>query len=145
MANALAKARSVEGDLVLGVDTAVEVDGRIFGKPRDEAEARRVLRLLEGREHNVWSGLALVGGGRERTTASATEVRFRRLGPEEIDWYVARGEWRERAGGYAIQGRGAALVDRIEGDYFNVVGLPVAELVRLAPELVMATPAATGT
>lgn len=136
LANALAKARSVGGDLVLGADTAVELDDRLLGKPRDEAEARGFLRLLEGRMHRVWSGLALVARpGGERLTTSVTHVRFRALGPRDIDSYVDTGEWRGRAGGYAIQERGATLVDRIEGDYSNVVGLPVAALVRLAPEL----------
>ena len=83
----------------------------------------------------MWSGLALIEGGRERTAAAVTEVRFRALEAADVDRYVATGEWRGRAGGYAIQGRGAALVERIEGDYLNVVGLPVAELVRLAPAL----------
>lgn len=137
LANALAKARSVEGELVLGVDTAVELDDRVLGKPVTEAEARSYIRLLEGRTHRVWSGLALVGEGNERLGTSVTHVRFRPLGPRDIDWYVETGEWRDRAGGYAIQERGAALVDRIEGDYSNVVGLPVARLVRLAPELLI--------
>ena len=138
LANALAKARSVEGELVLGVDTAVELENRVLGKPRDEAEARSFLRLLEGRTHRVWSGLAVLGGrAGERLGTSVTHVRFRPLGPRDIDWYVETGEWRDRAGGYAIQERGAALVDRIEGDYSNVVGLPVARLVRLAPELLI--------
>lgn len=136
LANALAKARSVPGRLVLGADTAVELDRRIFGKPASEAEARSFLRILEGRTHRVWTGLALVGGpGGDRLGASVTHVRFRRLGPRDIDWYAETGEWQGRAGAYAIQERGAALVDRIGGDYTNVVGLPVARLVRLAPEL----------
>jgi len=137
LANALAKARSVHGELVLGADTAVELEGRVLGKPRDESEARSYLRLLEGRMHRVWSGLALVRDGDERLGTSATNVRFRALDPRDIDWYVETGEWRGRAGAYAIQERGAALVDRIEGDYSNVVGLPVARLVRLAPELLI--------
>jgi len=137
LANALAKARSVQGELVLAVDTAVELDYRVLGKPSDEAEARSYLRLLEGRTHRVWSGLALVREGNEQLGSSVTLVHFRPLGPREIDWYAETGEWRERAGGYAIQERGAALVDRIEGDYTNVVGLPVARLVRLAPELLV--------
>lgn len=135
LANAVAKARSVEGALVLAVDTAVELDGRVLGKPGDEAEARSFLRLLEGRMHRVWSGLVLVRDGDERLGTSVTNVRFRALSPRDIDWYVSTGEWRGRAGAYAIQERGAALVDRIEGDYSNVVGLPVARLVALAPEL----------
>ena len=134
--NALRKARAVEGERVLGVDTEVVLDGRVFGKPVDEDEAETLLRRLSGRTHEVWSGVALLRGGDERTGNARTRVRFRRLEDPDLRWYLASGEWRERAGGYAIQGRGAALVEEIEGDYWNVVGLPVAELVRLAPDLV---------
>jgi septum formation protein len=134
--NALRKARSMSAERVLGVDTVVSCGGRLLGKPRHQEEARSFLEQLQGREHEVWSGLALLDGGGERTAASVTAVRFRCLDRADIDWYLASGEWRERAGGYAIQGRGAALVERIDGDYNNVVGLPVAELLRLAPELV---------
>jgi septum formation protein len=124
------KARSVSGDgPVLGVDTEVAVDGRVYGKPADEAAARTMLAELAGREHLVVSGLTLIAGDREQTGLSVTSVRFRPLEADEIEAYVAAGEWQGRAGGYAIQGRGAALVERIEGDYFNVVGLPVALLV----------------
>jgi septum formation protein len=133
--NALRKARSVSGGRVLGVDTAVVLDGRFFGKPRDREEAETFLRRLSGRGHEVWSGVALCEGGSERTTATVTRVRFRLLEQADIDWYLATGEWRERAGGYAIQGRGAALVAEIEGDYSNVVGLPIPALVELAPDL----------
>ncbi len=133
--NALLKARAVAGEPVLGVDTAVVVDDRVLGKPRDEAQAREFLAALSGRSHQVWSGIAIVERGGERTAAAVTEVRFMALQAADVERYVATGEWRGRAGGYAIQGRGAALVERIEGDYLNVVGLPVAELVRVAPEL----------
>jgi septum formation protein len=136
MENALRKARAVNGDRVLGVDTTVVLDGRIYGKPADEREAETFLRRLSGRTHEVWSGIALKEGSSERTANACTRVRFRRLEHDDIGWYVGSGEWRGRAGGYAIQGRGAALVDEIEGDYWNVVGLPVAELVRMAPDLV---------
>jgi septum formation protein len=134
--NALRKARSVPGEPVLGVDTAVVLDGRIYGKPRDESEAETFLRSLAGRGHVVLSGIALRRGGVERTDVAVTRVRFRALGTREIDWYLRTGEWRGRAGGYAIQGRGAALVAELEGDYLNVVGLPAPALARLAPELV---------
>jgi septum formation protein len=134
--NALRKARAVPGSLVLGADTAVAVDGQALGKPRDAAQARSFLAILSGREHEVWSGLALRdAGGRERTVADVTRVRFRALTDGQLDWYLDTGEWRERAGGYAIQGRGAALVERVEGDFWTVVGLPVAALLRIAPEL----------
>jgi septum formation protein len=131
--NALRKARAVEGDRVLGVDTTVVVDGRSYGKPETEGEAERTLNLLSGRSHEVWSGIALD----EETAAACTRVSFRRLDAPLIRWYLNSGEWRERAGGYAIQGRGAALVERIDGDFWNVVGLPVPELLRLAPDLLV--------
>jgi septum formation protein len=121
--------------LVLGVDTVVVLGGRVFGKPASEAEARRFLEALSGAEHEVMSGIVVRQGPDERSEVAVTRVRFRALGAPELDWYLGCGEWRERAGGYAIQGRGAALVERIEGDYSNVVGLPVPALVRLAPEL----------
>ena len=133
--NALLKARAVPGERVLGSDTAVAVDDEVLGKPADQAQARAFLERLSGARHAVWSGVALVEGERERTAVDCTEVTFRALDDGEIDWYLATGEWRERAGGYAIQGRGAALVERIEGDYTCVVGLPVAALLGLAPEL----------
>ena len=133
--NARRKARAVPGERVIGVDTAVVLDGRVFGKPRAEAEAERFLRQLSDRTHEVMSGVALLERGRERTDVAVTRVRFRPLSRRDLDWYLASGEWRERAGAYAIQGRGAALVERIEGDYWNVVGLPVPVLLRLAPDL----------
>ena len=145
--NALRKARAVapasvpdEGvsdeERVLGVDTEVVLDGRVFGKAGDEADAEMMLRRLSGRTHEVWSGIALVApGGDERTGSALTRVRFRRLEEPEIAWYLDSGEWRDRAGAYAIQGHGAALVESIEGDFWNVVGLPVAELLRLVPDL----------
>jgi len=123
---------------VLGVDTAVVLDGRVFGKPADAAEAELLLRRLSGRTHEVMSGIHLRAGRDERSDVAVTRVRFRRLEQRDIAWYLASGEWRERAGGYAIQGMGAALVEEIEGDYWNVVGLPVPALLRLAPDLLRA-------
>ena len=136
--NALRKARAVSREPVLGVDTAVVLDGRVHGKPCDEAEAEAFLNRLSGRDHEVMSGIALRRGGAERTALAVTRVRFRELEPAEVAWYLATGEWRERAGGYAIQGRGAALVEQVYGDYLNVVGLPVPALLGLAPDLVFA-------
>jgi septum formation protein len=138
--NALRKARSVaatapDGSVVLGVDTVVSLDGRVFGKPRDAREAEDYLGRLSGRTHEVHSGLALVGPDGESTRGALTKVRFRELSQVDLDWYLAAGEWHGRAGGYAIQGRGAALVEEIEGDYWNVVGLPVSLLIGLAPWL----------
>ena len=134
--NALRKVRAVEGERVLGVDTEVVLDGEVFGKAADEAGAEAYLRRLSGRTHEVWGGIALREGGSERSACAVTRVRFRRLEQADIGWYLATGEWRERAGAYAIQGRGSALVEEVEGDFWNVVGLPVAELRRLAPSLV---------
>jgi septum formation protein len=134
-AHARGKARSVadeaEGRPVLGVDTAVVVEGRVLGKPADEEEAAAMLALLSGRAHVVVSGLCLLTPEWEAVEHAETEVVFRPLSPGDVAAYVGSGEWRDRAGGYAIQGRGAALVDRVEGDYLNVVGLPATVLVRL--------------
>jgi len=129
--NALRKVRAVEGDLVLGVDTTVVLDGRSYGKPVNKEEAEQTLRLLSGRTHEVWSGIAL----NETTAVACTKVTFRPLPRSLLRWYLDSEEWRERAGGYAIQGRGAALVEAIEGDFWNVVGLPVPALLTLAPDL----------
>jgi septum formation protein len=123
---------------VLGVDTIVCIGSRIWGKPADQAQAIETLRALQGRGHTVISGVCVIAGGRTRTAAATTVVQFRALDDALIDWYLATGEWRERAGGYAIQGRGAALVAAIEGDYTNVVGLPVPTLLDLAPWLLAA-------
>jgi septum formation protein len=134
--NALRKARAVEGDRVLGVDTEVALDGGVFGKPGDREEAETFLRRLSGRTHEVLGGIALrLPHGEERTDVAVTRVRFRPLEQRDLEWYLASGEWRDRAGGYAIQGRGAALVAEIDGDYWNVVGLPVPALLELAPDL----------
>lgn len=134
--NALRKARAAAGLLVLGSDTAVAVGSEVLGKPVDEAQARSFLKRLSGRSHEVWSAVALVDAKGERTAVAHTVVRFRALAAADIDGHLATGEWRGRAGGYAIQGRGAALVEAIEGDYNTVVGLPVAALIRMAPELI---------
>ena len=117
-----ARPRRFPEPLVLGVDTVVALDGAVYGKPADAAQARATLRALSGREHTVFSGVCLIAAGAERCAVAETRVRFRECSDALIDWYVAGGEWRERAGGYAIQGRGAALVAAIEGDYSNVVG-----------------------
>jgi septum formation protein len=136
--NARRKARAVSGDRVLGVDTDVVLHGRVFGKPADRAEAEEHLRTLSGRVHEVWSGIALREGDAERVSAAVTLVRFHPVDDATLEWYLDSGEWRERAGGYAIQGRGAALVESIEGDFWNVVGLPVPTLLELAPDLLRA-------
>ncbi|MGB2952143.1 MAG: nucleoside triphosphate pyrophosphatase [Gaiellaceae bacterium] len=116
---------------VLGVDTAVVLDGRIYGKPATAAEAASMLEDLSGNTHEVVSGLSLLTPGWEELRHEVTRVSFRGLTPREVADYVASGEWGGRAGSYAIQGLGATLVERIEGDYLNVVGLPGSLLVSL--------------
>ena len=137
-AHASGKARSVvdqaDGRPVLAVDTAVVLQGLIFGKPADAAEAETMLEELSGKTHVVVSGLCLLTPGWEEVEHEATRVIFRELTPRELGTYVVTGEWEGRAGGYAIQGRGAGLVRAIEGDYLNVVGLPAALLVRILSE-----------
>jgi septum formation protein len=137
--NALRKAvagKAARDEVVLGVDTLVAIGLDIWGKPPDEAAARDTLRRLAGRTHEVVSGVALVGpDGVVRAATATTRVTFRPMDEQTLDWYLSSGEWRERAGGYAIQGRGGALVERIEGDYLNVVGLPVGTLLGLWPDL----------
>jgi septum formation protein len=136
--HARGKARSVASEAgdrpVLGVDTAVVLDGKVFGKPADATDAEHMLELLAGRTHVVVSGLCLLTPGWELVEHDETRVAFRSLTPRDLASNLAHAEWEGRAGGYAIQGRGAALVERIEGDYLNVVGLPAALLVRLLAE-----------
>jgi septum formation protein len=136
VAHAAGKARSVDGGdrPVLGVDTVVLCRGEQLGKPAGEADARRMLEELSGWTHDVVSGLCLRGGGWEELHSVTTFVTFRPLDEADIAHYLRTGEWRGRAGAYAIQGLGASLVERIEGDYLNVVGLPGALLVRLLAE-----------
>ena len=131
--HAAGKARSVEGGdrPVLGVDTIVVCEGRVLGKPADAGEAEQVLETLSGKTHEVVSGLCLRTPAWEELHREVTRVTFRPLTARDLARYVAAGEWENRAGGYAIQGLGAALAERIEGDYLNVVGLPAALLVRL--------------
>ena len=140
--NALRKARAGAvlagagaGGLVLGVDTDVVLDGKVLGKPGNEDEARERLEALAGRTHEVLSGVALVGDAAERTALTSSEVTFRALSGPDIDRYIASGEWRDRAGGYAIQGLGSTLVERLHGDFSNVVGLPLKTLLELEPGL----------
>jgi septum formation protein len=136
--HALQKARSVAEDAderpVLAVDTAVVLQGLIFGKPADAAEAEQMLEELSGKTHVVVSGLCLLTPGWEVVEHEATRVTFRELTPRDLAVYLGTKEWKGRAGAYAIQGRGAALVRGVEGDYLNVVGLPAALLVRLLAE-----------
>ena len=134
--HAAGKARSVDGGdrPVLGVDTVVVCDGNVLGKAATPGDAERMLELLAGRTHEVVSGLCLRTPAWEERHRDVTRVRFRALSPPDIASYIACAEWEGRAGSYAIQGAGASLVERIEGDYLNVVGLPGALLVRLLAE-----------
>ena len=136
---ARAGARSAPpGATVLGVDTEVVLDGRILGKAGSEATARERLFELSDRAHAVLSGLVLLGpaSGEERDGVARSEVTFRALDERTLEMYLRSGEWRDRAGAYAIQGLGSMLVERVEGDFSNVVGLPLRLLAQLAPELV---------
>ena len=146
-ANALEKARTVAARpeasdaIVAGGDTEVVLEGTVLGQPQDAEDARRMLSALSGREHEVLGGLCLVfpEEGEPRLGVEASRVRFRSLDEALIDAYVEGGEWRGRAGGYAIQGAGSCLVERVEGDLSNVIGLPLSLLARLAPELLRST------
>lgn len=133
--HAVGKARSVldqaDDRPVLGVDTTVVLGGRLYAKAKNAGEAERMLEELSGRTHAVVSGLCLATPAWEVVSAIATRVTFRKLTPRDLATYVASGEWEGRAGAYAIQGRGGALVRRVEGDYLNVVGLPASLLVQL--------------
>jgi septum formation protein len=136
-ANARAKAEAVGAPgLVLGADTIVALDDAILGKPDDAAKAREYLDRLAGRSHEVVGGFAVAEDGDVVVVGvEKTTVTFRDATPGLLDWYVGTGEWQGRAGGYAIQGAGAVLVSGIEGDYLNVVGLPLARLLDLRPDL----------
>lgn len=117
-----------EKTLILAADTVVAAHGQILGKPQNDADAARMLRLLSGTRHEVVSGIALFCGGRRVSEAVATGVRFAPLSEADIRWYVATGEPRDKAGAYAVQGLAAPFIEGLEGDYYNVVGLPVERL-----------------
>lgn len=140
LANALAKGREVRerlGDRVpiLAADTLVALDGEILGKPRDRAEAARMLRKLSGRTHRVLTGMALFFQGQVRTHVETTQVEFSPLSEKDIAWYIATGEPLDKAGAYGIQGKAALFIPSIQGSYTNVVGLPLAPLKKLFAEL----------
>ena len=137
LANALHKARAVArpGETVLAADTDVCLDERLLGKAADAERARSHLGALAGREHEVLGGVALIRDGDELSELVSTRVRFRELSPGEIDLYVASEEWRDRAGAYAVQGLGASLVESVQGDLSNVIGLPIPTLSRMIASL----------
>lgn len=134
-AQAVAARRRDSGELVLAADTTVAVDGEILAKPDNELDAVRMLRLLAGRVHDVFTGVVLMGAGRELSEVVPTRVRLLPLTMDEIHWYVRSGEPMGKAGAYGIQGRAARFVDWIEGSWSNVVGLPVATVYRLLKDL----------
>lgn len=140
LANALAKGREVRDRLgdrvpILAADTVVALDGEILGKPRDRAEAARMLRKLSGRTHRVLTGMALFFQGQVRTHVETTKVEFSPLSEKDIAWYIATGEPLDKAGAYGIQGKAALFIPSIQGSYTNVVGLPLAPLKKLFAEL----------
>ena len=125
----------LESGLVLGADTVVVVKGEILGQPRDDDDARRMLKLLSGKWHEVLTGVALVRAGEGTETLvdyERTRVRFAEMSADEIEWYVGTDEPKGKAGAYAVQGRAALLIEEIEGEYFNIVGLPIRLVYELA-------------
>lgn len=116
---------------IIGADTVVHIGGAIIGKPHDDADAARILRTLSGRTHKVYTGVAILKAGYADIRHAVTEVTFRSLSDEEILWYVGTGEPRDKAGAYGIQGPGGILVDRIDGNYFNVIGMPLPLLYKM--------------
>lgn len=136
-AKVIAVAQERETGLIIGADTVVVLEGQLLGKPNDEADAERMLRSLSGRWHAVMTGVALydVATGQEVADFDKTLVRFARLSNQEIEWYVKTGEPMDKAGAYGIQGLGGLFVDEIAGNYYNVVGLPLPLVYRLARRL----------
>jgi septum formation protein len=117
-----------KADIVIGADTVVAIDDRILGKPADDDDARQMLKSLSGREHSVYTGVSLLAKDREKSFFVQTTVKFFTLDDNDIEWYIATREHTDKAGSYGIQGYGALLVEKINGDYFNVVGLPISVL-----------------
>lgn len=120
-----------ENDIVIGCDTGVFVDGKMLGKPKNREDAENMLKLLSGRQHKVITGCCIVKNGVAKSFSNVTLVEFFELSDSEIEEYIATGEPFDKAGAYGIQGKGSLLVKKIDGDYFNVVGLPVSELNRI--------------
>ena len=132
---AASKSSEAAASIVLGADTAVVVDGEVLGKPRDAADAERMLHLLRGREHDVITGVSLRHGAYELGRVETTQVEFAPMTDADIAWHVASEEWRDKAGGYAIQGLASRFVTSIHGSYSNVVGLPIAAVHELLAEI----------
>ena len=140
LARSKASAVARDGEIVLAADTVVSLGEQQLGKPSDPDDARRMLRTLSGRTHEVTTGVALVADGRLQAQLSTTHVRFRDLSDDEIEWYVANGEGEDKAGGYALQGRAAAFVEAIHGSHTNVIGLPLDVAIRLLRAAGVAVP-----
>jgi septum formation protein len=139
-----AVAEGLEEGVVLGADTTVVIDNQILGQPRDDADARRMLNLLNGKWHEVLTGVALVRVGREtRVAHETTRVRFADMSESEIEWYIASGEPAGKAGAYGIQGKAALFIEEIEGDYFNIMGLPIRLVYELAADFAPTSKAQT--
>ena len=131
----VARRCALPGDLVIGADTVVALDGAVLGKPRDAADARRMLRALSGRTHTVWTGVTVLRGGEALCHAERTDVRFRTLSDDEIERYIATGEPMDKAGAYGAQGYASLFVEHLDGDFFNVMGLPLCALGKLLKQL----------
>lgn len=136
-AKAEAVAKKLPSGLVLGADTVVLVEGKILGQPQNPEDARRMLKLLSGRWHEVLTAVALLRAGENRSVVEheRTRVRFAEMSAAEIDWYVETGEPRDKAGAYAVQGQAALFIEEVQGDYFNIVGLPVRLVYKLARKI----------
>ncbi|HKR59328.1 MAG TPA: Maf family protein [Pyrinomonadaceae bacterium] len=132
-----AVAKKLQSGLILGADTIVVVNDEILGQPRDKEDARRMLGLLSGKWHEVFTGVALLNAGNERRQLAhqVTRVRFAEISPAEIEWYISTGEPSDKAGAYAIQGRGSIFIEEVQGDYFNIVGLPIRLVYRLLVQI----------
>lgn len=133
---AMAKAREVRSkcrreDLIIAADTLVYLDGQALGKPKDEREAKNMLNQLSGRRHTVYTGVALIQADQEAAASEMTHVFFRHLSEDEIEAYIQTGEPMDKAGAYGAQGKGAMLIEKIEGDFFNVMGLPLCRLYKM--------------
>ena len=143
LVKALSRAKAAEvrsrcaapDDAVIGADTVVALDGAVLGKPRDKADARRMLRALSGRTHTVYTGVTVLRGAQSLSHAERTEVRFRALSDEEIERYIATGEPMDKAGAYGAQGYASLFVEHLDGDFFNVMGLPLCALGKLLKQL----------
>ena len=127
--------RREENDIVIAADTIVVCNGQVLGKPADEADARRMLKLLSGRDHQVMTGMTVLQGSRQFVTTEVTDIHFRALSDQEIDRYIATKEPMDKAGSYGIQGGAALFAEKLVGDYYNVMGLPVCRLSQILKQL----------